>query len=174
MVGRVKHRAYDRDVATARDDLAREVWDAITAVFLSGEMHDRFHDAASAVGLPHPGSLKALMMLPADGAPSMREMAGVLRCDPSYVTNMTDALEERGYAERRVSPSDRRVKLLHLTAAGADARERARRVIAEPPSALSGLSLDELRTLTRLLHQLVATTSSSGSPEASPEPAQQV
>jgi DNA-binding MarR family transcriptional regulator len=138
-------------VGRTRDELAREVWEAVAEVFMSNEMQNRFHRACDALDLPHPGSLKALMMLPDDGASSMREMAELLRCDPSYVTALTDALEDRGYAERRPSRSDRRVKLLHLTAGGADARGRARDIIAQPPAGLMSLSTTDLRELARLV-----------------------
>jgi len=138
-------------VGRTRDELAREVWEAVAEVFMSNEMHDRFHRACDALDLPHPGSLKALMMLPEEGASSMREMAELLRCDPSYVTALTDALEDRGYAERQPSPTDRRVKLLHLTDGGAAARGRAREIIAQPPAGLMSLTTADLRELARLV-----------------------
>ena len=41
---------------------------------------------------------------------------------------LVDALEQRGYLERRVDPSDRRARLVMLTAKG---RRLARRAVAE-------------------------------------------
>ena len=46
-------------------DVASVTWDGtttpgrrggITRTFLSNELHDRFHDACGAIGLPHPGA----------------------------------------------------------------------------------------------------------------------
>ena len=149
------HDAAGVDAATDREALARTAWDHVTRLFFSPEMHDRFHDAADQAGVPHPGALKALMGLDADVPRSMRSLADDMRCDASYITNLVDALEELGYVERRVSPVDRRVKLVHLTPAGRLAQESAHGVITTPPRALDRLSATELRSLARLLAKLV-------------------
>jgi DNA-binding MarR family transcriptional regulator len=123
-------------------------------VFFGDEMHDRFHDAAEAAALPHPGALKALMGLEGGSPKSMRAMAGHMRCDASYITGLVDVLEQAGYVERRVSPTDRRVKLVHLTTAGQRAKDRADHVMTTPPKALSRLSDAELRTLAKLMSKV--------------------
>lgn len=131
---------------------ARRAWEAIRRVFMSDEVHDRFHDACQSIGLPHPGSLKALLSLGAEPAP-MRRLAEQLRCDASYITGLVDALEERGYVRRRVSEADRRVKLVELTDKGQAAQEQALAVMATPPAAFARLTGGELRTIARLMEK---------------------
>lgn len=133
---------------------ARRAWEAVSRVFMADETHDRFHAACETVGLPHPGSLRALLSI-TDQAP-MRTLAEQLRCDASYVTTLVHALEELGYVVRRVSPTDRRVKLVELTAAGRAARTRALEVMLTPPTALDHLNAAEVRTLARLLQRVAA------------------
>jgi len=55
----------------------------------------------------------------------MRTLADRWRCDASWVTSLVDSLEERNLVERHVVPTDRRVKTIVLTDAGAKAREAA-------------------------------------------------
>lgn len=140
---------------TAKDDPARAAWAALTELFFGDAVHDRFHEAVAAARLPHPGALKALMHLDTDEAPSMRSLAERLRCDASYVTNLVDQLEAAGLVERRVSPADRRVKLVHLTAAGRRARDRATKVITTPIDVFDRLTEAEARSLARILGKLV-------------------
>ena len=47
----------------------------MSQLFVSGETHDGFHAATEAIGLPHPGSLKALIAL--DAAAAQRLCNGV-------------------------------------------------------------------------------------------------
>ena len=140
----------------SKDDEAREAWRHVTELFLSAEMRDRFHDACDAVGLPHPGSLKALIHLDETDPPSMRQMAEALHCDASYITGLVDALEALGYVERGVSTADRRVKLVHLTDRGRQAKADALVVMTEPPKGLDVLNADETRTLRRLIAKVAA------------------
>jgi DNA-binding MarR family transcriptional regulator len=133
------------------DDDARAAWGCITRTFLSNELHERFHDACTSIGLPHPGALKLLLQLDAEQPPAMRSIAGIMGCDASYVTALVDALEEPGYVERRVSPTDRRVKLVALTSQGVAAREKALDVMSEPPAGFARLSAPETKELARLL-----------------------
>jgi DNA-binding MarR family transcriptional regulator len=137
-----------------RAELAKQAWSSATQLFFGDEMHDRFHEAAREAGMPHPGALKALMGLDSDTPRSMRAMAEDMGCDASYVTALVDALESRGYVERRVSPTDRRVKLVHVTKAGQSAQRRAEAVLHEPPKVLDRLTLAETKTLATLMAKL--------------------
>lgn len=134
-----------------RQDDARAAWGCITRTFLSNELHDRFHDACTAIGLPHPGALKLLLQLDAEDPPPMRAVATLMNCDASYVTALVDALEGPGYVERRSSPGDRRVKLIALTGAGEVAREKALAVMSEPPAGFARLTAGEVKELAQLL-----------------------
>ena len=70
----------------------------------------------------------------------MSEIAAVLHCDTSNVTGIVDGLEEKGLAPRQPSESDRRVKLIALTAEGRRLRARLTRAIEKPPAWIEGLS----------------------------------
>jgi DNA-binding MarR family transcriptional regulator len=120
-------------------------------MFMSDEIHSRFHAACEAAALPHPGALKTLLHLKAHDPPSMRALAEFMSCDASYVTSMVDLLEALDYVERRVSPTDRRVKLVALTSVGDGAIKLALDVMLTPPEGFDNLSDAELRTLAKLL-----------------------
>ena len=126
----------------------------MTELFFGQEVHNRFHEACSAVGLPHPGSLKALLLLEAEDPPPMRTLADEMHCDASYMTGLVDALEGLGYVERRPSSIDRRVKLVQLTRSGVAAKATALDVIGTPPKVMERLTDAEARTLAKLLLKL--------------------
>ena len=113
------------------EDPAREAWAIIAGIFLGDEMHDRFHDACQAIGVTPP-ALKALMSLEPDEPRPMRALATSWRCDASWVTSLVDTLEELGLVERRMLPSDRRVKTVALTPAGIEAKAKALDVVHQP------------------------------------------
>jgi DNA-binding MarR family transcriptional regulator len=148
-----KHKCCRIFTVVANDD-ARAAWRSMTELFFSEEVHNRFHDACAAVGLPHPGSLKALLLLEADSPPPMRALAEGMHCDASYMTGLVDALEGLGYVERRPSPTDRRVKLVQLTDKGEAAKEQALDVISTPPAVIDRLSAAEARRLAEILAKL--------------------
>jgi DNA-binding MarR family transcriptional regulator len=54
---------------------------------------------------------------------SMKELGQQLHCDPSFVTMIADALEQRGLARREPSTTDRRIKNLVLTPRGLELKE---------------------------------------------------
>ncbi|MGH9139404.1 MAG: MarR family winged helix-turn-helix transcriptional regulator [Acidimicrobiales bacterium] len=137
-----------------RDEHARQAWSTVTSLFMSDEQHDRLIAACDEVGLPHPGTLKVLTWLDPLYPPSMREISGWMNCDASWITNIVDALEELGYVERRVSPTDRRVKLVAVTEAGGAAKDRALAIIQTPPKAFDRLTDREVATLARLCQKL--------------------
>jgi len=85
----------------------------------------------------------------------MSRLADTLSCDASNVTGLVDRLESRGLVRRRPSPRDRRVKVLHLTPTGARLRARLLRQMAGRSLPLSRLSLDQQRTLVKILEALV-------------------
>jgi DNA-binding MarR family transcriptional regulator len=85
----------------------------------------------------------------------MGRLAETLSCDASNVTGLIDRLESRGLVERRPSAEDRRMKVLHLTPAGLRLRAQMLRRMAGRSLPFSRLSLDQQRTLVRLLEVLV-------------------
>ena len=72
------------------------------------------------------------------------------------MTTLTDGLEERGLAERRPLPHDRRVKTVALTESGLATLARAMELLSEPPVFLDALSAAEQRTLRDLLRKIAS------------------
>src|SRR6266487_4263043 len=116
---------------------ASEVWSLLSD--LSFELaHPHFEAAAAEFDLA-PTQAMALTELARRSPVSMRELARVLRCDPSNVTGVTDRLEGRGLVERRADPRDRRVKTLALTPAGADVSRQLAARLSSPPDVIIAL-----------------------------------
>src|ERR1700760_2245558 len=101
----------DKDAAPPGDALAAEAWGLLVPLVYP----PRFIEIAHKLGVTPP-ILGALRFL--EQPRTMGRMAELLRCDPSNVAGIVDALEERGLAKRRPSEADRRVKAVELTAAG--------------------------------------------------------
>ncbi len=133
----------------------REAWKIVQELLLEGEAHDRLHGVCSTFGLT-PGLSKALIALSADAGVAMRDLADRWGCDASYVTALVDGLEQRGMAERRSSPGDRRVKAVALTDAGLSAKRQVQDLMWEPPRAFEVLSAAEQCQLRDLLAKVAA------------------
>lgn len=101
---------------------------------------------------PHGFALKMLYEHPM----RMRDMADRMTCDASYITSVVDRLEELGFAERRASTTDRRVKEIALTRAGEKVAIAVGRAMGSPPqSPIERLTPAELRTLSALMAKVV-------------------
>jgi DNA-binding MarR family transcriptional regulator len=85
----------------------------------------------------------------------MGRLAGTLGCDASNVTGLVDRLEARGLVQRQPSPDDRRVKVIQLTQEGSRLRGQLLRRITGASCALSRLSVNDQRSLLRILEVLV-------------------
>jgi DNA-binding MarR family transcriptional regulator len=72
------------------------------------------------------------------------------------MTWLVDRLEERGLAERRALPSDRRVKTIALTPKGVEFRRRMLVEMFTPPEELLGLDAATLEALRSDLEKLPA------------------
>jgi DNA-binding MarR family transcriptional regulator len=129
---------------------AREAWQCVAELLMSQEIQQRFHDACELADLSPP-QLKALLSLESGAAQSMRALADGWRCDASWVTGIVDGLEERGYVQRQAHPTDRRVKVVGLTALGEKAKARALERIYEPPASFIALTPGEQVQLRDLL-----------------------
>lgn len=125
---------------------AGEAWDLLAALVYPPP----FLAIAQESGL-RPATLGALRVL--DEPRTMSEVAAYLHCDNSNVTGIVDGLETRGLAERTPSPSDRRVKLIALTASGRRLRARLMREARKPPAWLERLSPADQRALRDLLQR---------------------
>jgi DNA-binding MarR family transcriptional regulator len=135
----------------SRSDPATEAWDLITEVFAANR--GRFVAVLGEFDLwpPQWFALQAL-----DEPTPMGKLAGMLHCDSSNVTGITDRLEQRGLVERRPAADDRRVKLLVLTPEGRRVREQIQRRLSVPPEAITSLSRADQRALRDLLRLAVS------------------
>jgi DNA-binding MarR family transcriptional regulator len=106
-----------------------------------------------------PNDARALWALDARTGRPIGELAARWGCDPSNATWIIDRLERAGLALREVSPNDRRVKLVRLTAAGAHTMRDLLREFHEPPPELRALSLTDLRALRAILERAKASVS---------------
>jgi DNA-binding MarR family transcriptional regulator len=142
------------DAAGAPDEPAgHEAWRLIAEMVFSAGTQARFNDACAAANLTPP-LLKALLSLEPEGAEPMRVLAKGWGCDASWVTGIVDGLEERGYVERRVLASDRRVKVVQITPLGVQAKSRALDRLHEPPPAITALELGDQEALRDILRKV--------------------
>jgi len=139
---------------TTAADPATDAWKAILSLVGWGSgSAPRFPMVALQLDLS-PKQLGVLWRLDPDGPGSpMRAIAQSLYCDASYVTDLVDRLEERGLIVRTPDPSDRRVKLLKLTAKGTKLRQTALERLYDPPAGFERLTPEEQQTLARLLEK---------------------
>src|ERR1700737_5077506 len=86
---------------------------------------------------------------------SQRELARRLHYDPSNITSLADSLEARGLLERRADASDRRFRLLALTADGERLRLELENRLAKPPAFLDRLTPAEQEKLLVLLGKVL-------------------
>lgn len=107
-------------------------------------------------------TVKAMHWL--DGSMAMKELGRHLRCDPSFVTSIADALEERGLARREPSPADRRVKNLVLTAEGRELKARLEQAMVTSMPWCTALDLTERKTLLGLVRKLAAAHTPASEP----------
>ncbi len=104
-----------------------------------------------------PQQLFAVRSLDADKPLTMSAFATALGCDASNVTSIVDKLESRGFVERQSSALDRRVKVVAVTPAGSDLRQRIAEKMQNPPPAIANLPLADQETLVAILQRALAT-----------------
>lgn len=102
-----------------------------------------------------PAQCHVLHLIEPDRPIPMGQLAETLACDASNVTGLIDRLESRGLIRRRPSETDRRVKVLHLTATGSRLRALLVDRMTAPPATLERLSPREQRELVRILSRLL-------------------
>jgi MarR family transcriptional regulator, organic hydroperoxide resistance regulator len=128
------------------DGLAGEAWSLLIPLVYP----PRFIEIAHKLGVT-PSLLGALRFL--DPRETMGRMAELLHCDPSNVTGIVDALEDRNLAERKPSEVDRRVKVVELTVPGEELRARAIEEMYKPPTWIEDLSAADQRHLRDILRR---------------------
>jgi DNA-binding MarR family transcriptional regulator len=133
------------------EDTAARAWRTLMAVFLARK--EQFPQIAASFGL-NPGAMHALLSLNPDEPQSMSTLAGSWKCDASNVTWLVDRLEEKGLAQRRAHPTDRRIRAVALTRKGARVRAQVEAKLYEVPDFMHDLSARDLDTLCRILEKV--------------------
>jgi DNA-binding MarR family transcriptional regulator len=132
------------DRSTTKLVLAAEAWRPLARFFFDTVRHRQ--RILSSEGLS-PNDIRALMVLDPSEGRAMGDLADAWSCDASNATFIVDRLEERGLAERRTVPTDRRLKLVVLTERGAELRGLVLERFFEPPPELLELSRADLEAL---------------------------
>jgi DNA-binding MarR family transcriptional regulator len=127
-------------------DLATEAWELLVPLVYP----PRFIEIAHKLDVTPP-LLGAIRFL--ERPRTMGGMAEALHCDPSNVTGIVDALEERNLAERKPSEVDRRIKVVELTGPGEKLRARAVEEMHKPPAWIETLSAADQRKLRDILRR---------------------
>ena len=133
-----------RTTGTSKRTLAKQAWKPLARFFFETAKHRQRVFADS--GLT-PNDARALFVLDRTHGRSMSELADEWLCDASNATWIVDRVEERGLAERRTIPTDRRVKLVVLTAKGDRTKHELIRILYEPPPELLELDREALEAL---------------------------
>ena len=139
---------------SAKEDLAADAWRPLARFFFDTVRHRQ--KVMSSEGLT-PNDVRALMALAPSEGRTMSDLAEAWSCDASNATFIVDRLEERELAERRTVATDRRVKLVVLTARGAAIRGRILQRFFEPPPELLALSRADLEALREAAGRLPVT-----------------
>ena len=131
------------------DDAARRVWAAMRTLVTED---DRRAELCAALGMSF-FRVKVLRRIAAEPTTGGL-LAERLGSDPPYVSVVVEDLVQKGLVVRTPDASDRRRKVLSVTAAGERAAERAEALLATPPRALADLPAEHLADLDRLLSGL--------------------
>ena len=137
---------------THDETAAGEAWQLLQRILLS--QRGRMAAIAGEFDLA-PAQMWALYALDPQTPKPMSELATKLRCDNSNVTGIVDRLEARGLVERRPGEQDRRKKLLTVTPAGVELRDRVRERLSRPPEPLASLPEEDARTLRDILRRAI-------------------
>jgi DNA-binding MarR family transcriptional regulator len=151
--------SYDRVVGANRSSkhaLAADAWGPLARFFFDTVRHRQ--RVLVREGLT-PNDARAFMALDATEGKSMRSLADEWTCDASNATFIVDRLEERGLAERRSVPEDRRLKLVVLTPLGEETKRRVLTHFFDPPPELLELSREDLEALRDAVAKLPVTHS---------------
>ncbi len=106
------------------------------------------------LGYSHSRWLLLLHLSRHDGC-THRELAEHMGIEAATLVRQVDHMEEEGLLQRRPSETDRRVKHLHLTAAGKKAVDRIRSYSAELRKEIfAGVSETDIATALKLLHNI--------------------
>lgn len=139
--------------ARSKRDVAGDVWRLMARFTLERFQRGGHLAILREEGLT-PGHLKVLSILDPELPQPMGVLADRMQVDASQMTWLVDRLEERGYAERRPLPTDRRVKTIAITPTGLALRTRLQFEMFQPPDDLVALDAATLEALREQLEKL--------------------
>ena len=134
-----------------RTDPASEAWSLMHWLMVSNK--PRMLALGQEFDLPFQGMI--MLRILGAGPRPMGELAKIIMCDSSAVTGITDRLEERDLVRRAPAEHDRRVKMLVLTDEGERLRVEITKRLAEPPSEIAALPVEDQTALRDLLRRAV-------------------
>jgi DNA-binding MarR family transcriptional regulator len=137
---------------------ADRVWSSLVSLVMDtrGDWRRRVTEAT---GLPF-GKFRALRRL-RDSPLALHELAEAMGSDAPAATVAVNDLERRGLVLRQPHPTNRRVKLVTITAAGREVVARAMAVTEHAPAPFAELPPAELAALARALDAVRRKWSSS-------------
>ncbi|HEX6713593.1 MAG TPA: MarR family transcriptional regulator [Thermoleophilaceae bacterium] len=107
----------------------------------------------------HPREFGLMTVMAKRPGLTQQELAALARVDPSSMVAVLDDLEQRGIAERRVDPADRRRRAVYLTDKGQEQMQVLQREARKAAKTfLEPLGEDEKETLNALLRKLAGLT----------------
>ena len=86
----------------------------------------------------------------ANGPLALRELAEAMTIDAPAATVIVNDLEERGLVRRRSHATDRRTKIVSVTAAGKRLVDAVNQIAEHAPEPLASLSAEDVTTLSRI------------------------
>jgi DNA-binding MarR family transcriptional regulator len=131
------------------DGLDQEIFDAMTEFV--AQLIQRGERLAERFDVPV-SCMKAIHRL--DAVVTMKDLGQRLHCDPSFVTMIADALEQRGLAKREANPADRRIKNLVLTPRGQEVKANLEQEMLGEMPWTRALSTDEQEIFLRLIRKM--------------------
>jgi DNA-binding MarR family transcriptional regulator len=137
---------------TGGDELDQDIFDAMTDLITL--LLRRAERLAGQYGVPM-FCVKAIHRL--DRSVTLKELGKRMHCDPSFVTMIADALEERGLARREPNPADRRIKNLVLTDQGLELKGTIERALLSDMPWSRALDSGERESLLALLRKMKQT-----------------
>jgi MarR family transcriptional regulator, organic hydroperoxide resistance regulator len=135
------------------NELAAELLDKV--VNIAGRVSGIMRAGIETLDLTEPLANLVWLLDPNVDPVSLRKLAARLHCDPSNISQLSVQLEQRGFAERRPHPRDRRVRTLVLTPDGMEIRQRLVALVTAR-SPLSALDDAEQRQLNTILAKALA------------------
>lgn len=138
--------------------LNEELHDCLFAI--RAQVHAELRELAREAGLTDTQT-DALWRLSRGQEMTARRLADRLQCDASTATSMIDRLEKRGLVRRVPHPTDRRVKVIRLTAEGCALRDRVIQHTTEH-SPFARLDHESRLRLHALLREAIDGTHSTG------------